>query len=267
MRKTSLPVSLTSIALVVVGLGLLALNIFTDGKYNIALPLVFMILGGVFFIVVFSLRQKVAWASFLYIPATLLVAFGIIFLLNVVTGDWNAWAYAWLFLVTAIGIGMLLANREHFWHPLMNTIGWGMTLAGVTFFAVFGMIAGGLFIQIMAPILLVVAGVALRWLHLETILPDGLVRRLGLSTQHAAGLASTPATASEGAGLVEPLSSRELEVLRLIDAGFSNQQIALKLSVASSTVKTHINNIYGKLGVQTRVQAVNRARELNLFGE
>jgi LuxR family maltose regulon positive regulatory protein len=65
--------------------------------------------------------------------------------------------------------------------------------------------------------------------------------------------------------LVEPLSVRELEVLRLIDAGLSNQQIADKLSVAPSTVKTHINNIYGKLGVQTRVQAVTRARELNLL--
>lgn len=266
MRKTSLPVSITSIALVIVGLGLLALNIFTDGKYNIALPLVFMILGGAFFIVVFSLRQKVAWASFLYIPASLLVAFGIIFLLNVLTADWTAWAYAWLFLVAAIGIGILLANREHFWHPLLNTVGWGMTLAGITFFAVFGAVARGLFIQIMAPILVVVAGVALRWLHLETILPEGLQKRLGLSTRPAADPAST-AAGSGMESLVEPLSSRELEVLRLIDAGYSNQQIAAKLSVAPSTVKTHINNIYGKMGVQTRVQAVNRARELNLFDE
>lgn len=179
MRKTSLPVSITSAILVAAGLGLLALNIFTAGKYNIALPLVFMILGGVFFIVVFSLREKFAWASLLYIPAVLLAAFGIIFLLNVVTGDWNAWAYAWLFLVTGIGIGLLLANREHFWHPLLNTVGWGLTLAGITFFAIFGAIAGGLFIQVMAPILVVVAGLALRWLHLETILPENLQRRLG----------------------------------------------------------------------------------------
>lgn len=266
MRKTSLPVSITSIALIVVGLGLLALNIFTDGKYNIALPLVFMLLGGAFFIIVFSLRQKVAWASFLYIPATLLVAFGIIFLLNVLTGDWNAWAYDWLFLVAAIGMGMLLANREHFWHPLLNTVGWALTLTGITFFAVFGAIARGLFIQIMAPVLVVVAGVALRWLHLEKILPEGLQRRLGFSTQSAAAPASTGA-GSGMQSLVEPLSSRELEVLRLIDAGYSNQQIAARLSVAPSTVKTHINNIYGKMGVQTRVQAVNRARELNLFDE
>jgi ATP/maltotriose-dependent transcriptional regulator MalT len=56
-----------------------------------------------------------------------------------------------------------------------------------------------------------------------------------------------------------------LEVLHLIDQGFSNQEIAVKLTVASSTIKTHINNIYNKLGVQTRVQALNRARELGIL--
>ena len=65
--------------------------------------------------------------------------------------------------------------------------------------------------------------------------------------------------------LVEPLSERELQVLNLIAEGNSNRQIASQLHIAPSTVKTHINNIYGKLEVQTRVQAINRARELNLF--
>jgi LuxR family maltose regulon positive regulatory protein len=65
--------------------------------------------------------------------------------------------------------------------------------------------------------------------------------------------------------LVEPLSERELEVLRLIGAGHSNQAIADILVVAVSTVKRHINNFYGKLGVQSRTQALVRARELNLL--
>lgn len=273
MKRSITPVSIASIALVVVGLGLLGLNIFTQGRVDIALPLVFMVLGGAFFIVVFSLREKVAWASFLYVPATLLTAFGIIFLLNVVTGDWKSWAFAWLFLVAAIGIGLLLANHEHFWHPAFNSVGWGLTLAGISFFAVFGAIAGGLFIQIMAPILLVAAGLSLRWLHLETILPEGIRRELGLlrrpvpvaNDEIAAADFSGAGAAEEAEALVEPLSGRELEVLRLIDAGLSNQQIAAQLTVAPSTVKTHINNIYGKLGVQTRVQAVKRARALKLF--
>jgi LuxR family transcriptional regulator, maltose regulon positive regulatory protein len=65
--------------------------------------------------------------------------------------------------------------------------------------------------------------------------------------------------------LVEPLSNRELEILRLIADGHSNQAIADQLIVAVSTVKKHVNNIYGKLDVQSRTQALARARELTLL--
>jgi LuxR family maltose regulon positive regulatory protein len=67
--------------------------------------------------------------------------------------------------------------------------------------------------------------------------------------------------------LVEPLSDRELEVLRLIQAGFNNQEIAARLVIATSTVKTHINNLYSKFGVHSRTQAVAMARDLGLFSD
>jgi LuxR family maltose regulon positive regulatory protein len=65
--------------------------------------------------------------------------------------------------------------------------------------------------------------------------------------------------------LVEPLSERELQVLRLIVTGLSNQQIAEELVLAVSTIKWHINNLYSKLGVGSRTQAIARARELDLI--
>jgi LuxR family maltose regulon positive regulatory protein len=65
---------------------------------------------------------------------------------------------------------------------------------------------------------------------------------------------------------VEPLSDRELEVLQLVAAGYSNSEIADRLIVAASTVKTHVNRIFGKLAVQSRTQAIMRARELGLLG-
>jgi LuxR family maltose regulon positive regulatory protein len=65
--------------------------------------------------------------------------------------------------------------------------------------------------------------------------------------------------------LVEPLSQRELEVLRLIGTGLSNREIAEKLFIAVGTVKRHINNIYGKLGVRSRTQAIAKARGLRLL--
>jgi len=67
--------------------------------------------------------------------------------------------------------------------------------------------------------------------------------------------------------LVDPLSERELEVLKLIANGLSNPEIARKLFVANSTVKRHINNIYAKLNVHTRTQAVAKGRELKLLAE
>lgn len=67
------------------------------------------------------------------------------------------------------------------------------------------------------------------------------------------------------AGVADALSERELEVLQLIAAGASNQAAARKLFVATSTVKKHLENIYAKLGVGGRTQAVARARELHIL--
>jgi LuxR family maltose regulon positive regulatory protein len=67
------------------------------------------------------------------------------------------------------------------------------------------------------------------------------------------------------AGLVDPLTDRELEVLRLIAAGRSNQRIAHDLVVALDTVKKHVTHILGKLGAANRTEAAARARQLGLI--
>jgi len=66
-------------------------------------------------------------------------------------------------------------------------------------------------------------------------------------------------------GLIEPLTDRELEILRLLCEGHSNQEIAEVLIVSVNTVKKHTSNIYGKLGVRNRTQAILSAREMTLF--
>jgi len=65
-------------------------------------------------------------------------------------------------------------------------------------------------------------------------------------------------------GLIEPLTGRELEVLRLLAAGRSNQRIAHDLVVALDTVKKHVTHVLGKLGAANRTEAVARARDLGL---
>ena len=62
-----------------------------------------------------------------------------------------------------------------------------------------------------------------------------------------------------------PLSERELEILRVVAVGLSDRQVGERLIIAIGTVKKHLNNIYGKLGVGNRTGALARARELELL--
>jgi LuxR family maltose regulon positive regulatory protein len=114
--------------------------------------------------------------------------------------------------------------------------------------------------------------------YVRTFVDEGeamarLLRRAlteGITVDYAARLLAafgeSPQSASPAAqALVEPLTEREMEVLRLIAAGLSNREIGDELVVAVSTVKSHINHIYGKLDVKNRTQAVARARTLGLL--
>ena len=116
--------------------------------------------------------------------------------------------------------------------------------------------------------------------HLQVMIQDGVLvyalygrdrrqeRRFFPNASAQAGFAaetSPNGTASETAEpLVEPLSERELEVLTLLAAGHSNKEIARDLIVSVGTVKTHTNNIYRKLGVRNRAEALARARGVQL---
>jgi len=115
--------------------------------------------------------------------------------------------------------------------------------------------------------------------YIRTFLDEGqplagllleLTRRSGPAQAGAArllgGFSITPEPGARPATpLPEPLTDRELEVLRLLAAGLSNEEMAGRLQVTYGTVKTHVHNIYGKLGADSRVRAVALARELHLL--
>ena len=89
----------------------------------------------------------------------------------------------------------------------------------------------------------------------------GLLRACG---QAGAAPPSRRAPAAQP-GMAEPLTDREMEVLRLLAAGRSNQRIAHELVVALDTVKKHVTHVLGKLGAANRTEAVARARQLGLI--
>lgn len=91
----------------------------------------------------------------------------------------------------------------------------------------------------------------------ESLLSPSLTRRL--IEQYVA----RPVPGGD-ATVLDPLTDREREVLRLVAQGLSNQQVAAALVVSVTTVKTHINRIFAKLQLESRVQAVVRAYESGL---
>jgi LuxR family maltose regulon positive regulatory protein len=97
--------------------------------------------------------------------------------------------------------------------------------------------------------------------------PEYVRRLLAAFPVDDAGRAASPATRVGGSRLAEPLSARELEVLPLIAEGLTNQEIAARLYLSLHTVKAHARNIYAKLGVSSRTQAVARGRALGFLSQ
>ncbi|MFZ5825989.1 MAG: response regulator [Bacillota bacterium] len=95
----------------------------------------------------------------------------------------------------------------------------------------------------------------------EALLQPQITSRVLKEFSRLSGLASNRPKAQP---LAEPLTEREMEVLRLLASGATNQDIAEKLYIGLGTVKHHVRAIFGKLGARDRVQAVLLAQELNL---
>jgi LuxR family maltose regulon positive regulatory protein len=99
----------------------------------------------------------------------------------------------------------------------------------------------------------------LRQAESRTVAPAYVGELLAAFGEAASSVSPTPLL------LTEPLSERELEILRLVAAGLTTQEIAEELVIAVGTVRTHLKNIYGKLDAHSRVQAVEQARALKLL--
>jgi DNA-binding CsgD family transcriptional regulator len=102
--------------------------------------------------------------------------------------------------------------------------------------------------------------------HLKTLNGEGGPAYALFEEERRPSLEAVSFTANGSQGpLVEPLSERELEVLTLLASGRPNREVARDLFVSVGTVKTHTNNIYRKLGVRNRAEALSRARSLKLI--
>ncbi|MFL6262381.1 MAG: response regulator [Thermoanaerobaculia bacterium] len=95
----------------------------------------------------------------------------------------------------------------------------------------------------------------------ETLAAGGTHLQPALTAALLEGARAHPLPSASGAVLVEPLTPRETEVLRLMAAAYTNREIAEALGTAEGTVKIHVSNVLAKLGARDRTQAVLRALE------
>jgi LuxR family maltose regulon positive regulatory protein len=98
-----------------------------------------------------------------------------------------------------------------------------------------------------------------------TVTPTYIQILLAAITHDKAFKPGDSSSVTRQASLIEPLTPREQEVLTLLADGASNQVIADELIITPNTAKRHVKHILGKLGATNRVQAIIRARELNLL--
>ena len=94
---------------------------------------------------------------------------------------------------------------------------------------------------------------------------SGYVDKIVRAFSQRAKVIPQPTITDQASGIVEPLTGRELEIIRLIAAGQSNREISQRLYLALSTVKGHNLRIFDKLQAQNRTEAVARAREMGLL--
>ena len=87
----------------------------------------------------------------------------------------------------------------------------------------------------------------------------------GAGMEHAAGQEPAAVSVLPSTALAEPLTERELAVLRLIADGRSNREISDRLIISLGTTKWYVSQILGKLGVHSRTQAIIRAREISIL--
>ncbi|TJY64798.1 tetratricopeptide repeat protein [Sinimarinibacterium sp. CAU 1509] len=84
-------------------------------------------------------------------------------------------------------------------------------------------------------------------------------------TPNAGAASSAPGRQDQSGAMLEPLTKRELQILRMIESGMSNRQLAQALFVSEGTVKWHLHNLYSKLSVRSRSGAIAKARRLTLI--
>lgn len=149
------------LALVAVGVVFFSLNFIPGWTAQMGWPLIFFLIAALLLAPVVLLPGQREWTAALFIPAAVQLALGVIFLYNTISGDWNAWAYAWLLILSGVGIGLILAGRFGKWDRAVAITGMWILVVSLMLFGLFGALFGRPALKMAAPAILIAGGVLL----------------------------------------------------------------------------------------------------------
>lgn len=157
-ERTSILVAIIFIAL---GVLLLTLTIVPGVTLDKYWPLLFIILAMGFYLppILWPMARRELAA--LYIPGSIMLALGAIFLYNTLTADWVIWAYAWLLIAAGVGMGLSLAAWLGEWGSATIWVGIWLLVANMALFSLFAVLFGGSLFKIVGPAMLVLCGILL----------------------------------------------------------------------------------------------------------
>lgn len=150
---------ITGVTLLALGAILIVLNLIPGIKINQFWPLIFIAAGIGFFLPVWIWPGSRHGLAGLYIPGSILLVLGLLFLYNALSHDWASWAFAWMLIPASVGFGIFLGAWIGEWGKAPKATGLWIGVISLAFFSLFAALFGTLFMKSLGAIFLIGAGV------------------------------------------------------------------------------------------------------------
>ncbi len=161
MNESNRGTMIAGIVLVILGGVFFALNLIPGIDSGKTWPLVLIVAGIAFCLPAFIWSANRQALAGLFIPGSILVVLGAIFLFNTLTGIWSVWSIAWILIPGSVGLGLLSGAWAGKWDRSVSQVGVWMIVLSLTVFALFASLFGNLVIKAIGAGLLVATGIAL----------------------------------------------------------------------------------------------------------
>ncbi len=153
--------AIAAVGLIALGLLFLVFNLIPGFEWALIWPVLLIVLGVALLLPPFLWPAARPGLASLFIPGTILIELGLYFFYNVRTGDWNSWAYGWILIVAAVGLGLALAAMVGRWGVATVWVGVVILAASLIAFTIFAWIFGTPTLKAVGPIGLIVTGLLL----------------------------------------------------------------------------------------------------------